>query len=132
MKKYCLYFTFFAFASCTNSDRVATVADTASKVAGIYKASIADISGHVVALPQNGVSMAVKLTRIDKGKADFLLTANVAGVIQQEGSPIALVRSGEKITMMKNETTVGYVDGKNIHLDFISDDGSRIILEASK
>ncbi|WP_221393813.1 hypothetical protein [Dyadobacter sp. NIV53] len=128
MKKYILSLILFGIISCNEPENTAT--DYGAQIAGTYKATQADISGKLVKLPQNDISMGVKLTRINNNRAKFLLIASVSGNIQQEGSQVLLSQSGERITMIKGFKQIGYIKDKNIHLDFVSEDGSKVILEA--
>ena len=129
MKKCILYLIIFGLISCTKSQN--TTPDLGAQITGIYQATKADISGQIVKLPQNGISMGVELSRIDNSHAEFFLVASFSGTKQKEGSPVILTQSGEKIIIMKNDESIGYVKGKNIHLDFTSEDGSKIVLEAN-
>jgi hypothetical protein len=122
--------TLFVFVSCSKKDEVEP--DLATEVAGIYQATKAEIQGVAVTLPQAGVSMGLRLTKLTSNTANFLLTANVAGDITEQGGEVDLKKDGEKIMLTVEGAALGYVLGKNIFLDFISVDGQRVKVEGNK
>ena len=130
MKKHFLYLTLFGLLSCNRSNN--STPDFGAQIAGTYKATQADISGKLVKLPHNDISMGIKLTRINNDRAKFMLIASVSGTIQQEGSQVILSQTGERITMIRDSKSIGYIEDKSIHLDFVSEDGSKVVVEAGQ
>ena len=127
-----LLFTFLLFVSVSCSKKDDVEPDLGTEVAGIYQATKATFARTEVTLPQQGVSMGLRLTRITNNTADFLKTANVQGAITEEGGEVDLKKDGQKIMITTDGAAVGYVEGKKIYLDFVSVDGQRVKAEGSK
>lgn len=131
MKKLLLIaLTLFVFVSCSKKDDVEP--DFGSEVAGVYQVTKATVAGMEVTLPQDGVSMGLRLTRISNNTAEFLMTANILGDITQDGGEVDLRKDGQKVMVSTEGAALGYVEGKKFYLDFISVDGQRIKAEGSK
>lgn|SRR5690554_4186276 len=122
---------FLAFLSCSKKNEVDP--DLGTLVAGTYQATYLEAFGEKVTLPQDGISVGILLARIDNENAEFLMTSNIQGEITQEGGDVTLKRSGDRILIFApGSLEMGYVKGKELILDFVSVDGNRVKVEASR
>lgn len=127
MKKSLLSILIILFiASCSKKDDVDP--NLATQVEGTYKVS----SVNNITFPQNGVSMELKLSRIDDVTVNYLIILYQSGkIVEQADAQAILSKSGDRILLKEGGKEVGYVEGKTFIIDFV-DDGERTYIIASK
>lgn len=121
----------FFIASCSKKDDIDP--NLAAQVAGTYQVTRLEINGTAIPLSQtNGISVKIKLSRIDDVTVEFWMGYYISGTLDEEDRIEALLsRSGNRILLKIDGEDAGYVEGNKIILED-SDDGDTIKFEGSK